>query len=102
VKAYAGRVTEAMAGNVPVVSWEIPGRPRNLALFEDGKEILLFPREDEACFIEILNRLHRDLSFGRGILTAARQKVLRFHTSEIRVRQVFDWIEEGLEPTFGD
>ena len=42
VKAYAGRVCEAMSAGVPVLSWKIPERPQNEALFEHGKEILYF------------------------------------------------------------
>jgi hypothetical protein len=100
-KGYAGRVIEAMAANVPAVSWAIPDRPRNLALFEDGKEILLFQRQHQEQLIEHLARLHRDLDYGRRILEAARQKVLRYHTSEIRARQVFAWVEEGRLPDYG-
>ncbi len=101
VKAYAGRVIETMAANVPMVSWEVPERPRNLALFEDGKEILLFQRQRVENMVEHLNRLHQDLAHGRRIVEAARQKVLRYHTSEHRVRQMFDWIDDGMVPDYG-
>jgi hypothetical protein len=101
VKAYAGRVIEAMAANLPAVSWEVPARPRNLALFEDGKEILLFRRQHVEQLVEHLARLQRDPDHGRRIVDAARQKVLRHHTSEHRVRQVFEWIDEGREPDYG-
>ena len=100
-KGYAGRVIEGMAANVPVVSWEIPGRPRNSALFEDGREILLFGRDDPDRLVEHLERLRADLGHGRRILEAARGKVLRLHTSEVRVRQIFDWIDEGDAPDYG-
>jgi hypothetical protein len=100
-KGYPGRVVEAMAANVPVVSWAIPERPRARALFEDGREILLFRRESPGQLVEQLGRLRSDLGFGRRLLEAARQKVLTLHTSETRVRQVLRWIEQGREPDYG-
>ena len=42
VGIYLGRVVEAMASGRPMAAWDVPGRPRNRALFEDGAEILLF------------------------------------------------------------
>ena len=51
--------------------------------------------------VEHLNRLHQDLAHGRRIVEAARQKVLRYHTSEHRVRQMFDWIDDGMVPDYG-
>jgi len=100
-KGYAGRVIEAMGAGVPAVSWRIPERPRNLRLFEDGREILLFDRRDVPHLVEHLTRLRQDPDFGQRIIAAARLKVLRYHTSEIRVRQVFDWIDEGMSPDYG-
>ena len=47
VKGYSGRVIEGMAAGRPVISWQIPERPRNTAMFEDGKEILLYSTPEE-------------------------------------------------------
>ncbi len=43
-KGYAGRVIEGMASGRPVISWEVPDRPLNKALFTPEKEILLFDK----------------------------------------------------------
>lgn len=99
VKGYAGRVVEGMAAGRPVVSWEVPNRPRNRALFEPGKEILLFDTPDQLAVH--LDRLRRDEPFARQLATNARQKLLRYHTLEHRTRQILDWLDTGRQPDYG-
>ncbi|PYS07319.1 MAG: hypothetical protein DMG12_00915 [Acidobacteria bacterium] len=60
VKTYAGRVVEGMAAGRPVISWEIPGRPLNKALFEDEGEILLYPENDPHQLASHLKRILTD------------------------------------------
>jgi hypothetical protein len=100
LKAYTGRVVESMAAGRPVLSWRIPDRPRNLALFEDGKEILLFPTDNLDVLAEQIRRLQREPGFADRIAAAARRKLRRWHTTEQRVRQVLDWIETGDAPSY--
>lgn len=101
LKAYAGRVIEAMAAGRPVISWEVPDRPRARALFEEGREILLYERSDPGRLAEHIRAIQRDHEFGLWIAENARQKVLRYHTSEIRVRQILTWLQTGDEPDYG-
>lgn len=101
VGAYPGRVIEAMAAGRPVVSWAVPDRPRNTALFEHGREILLFAGHEAAAIAEPLGRLAREPGLGRSIAEHAWRKARRFHTMEHRIHQVFAWIERGDEPVFG-
>jgi hypothetical protein len=101
VKAYAGRVVEGMASGRPVISWEIPGRPRNRALFEDGREILLFAGDSPARLADHIRRVRRDSAFAARLAAAGQAKVGGFHTLENRIRQVLDWVERGTEPHFG-
>jgi 2-polyprenyl-3-methyl-5-hydroxy-6-metoxy-1,4-benzoquinol methylase len=101
-KVYTSRVVESMAAGCPVVSWEIPDRPRNRALFEDGQEILLFPKDQPEVLSEHVRRLARDAGTSQAIAARARQKVIQFHTWENRGRQILDWIENGREPAYGE
>lgn len=101
VKAYAGRVIEAMAAGRPVIASEIPNRPRTKALFEDGREILLFDGSNPAQLAERIRSIQRDPDEGRRIAGNVREKVLRYHTAEVRVRQVLDWVQTGAEPNYG-
>lgn len=39
---FGGRVFEAIAAGRPVISWEVPGRPKTNALFQNNHEIVLF------------------------------------------------------------
>jgi glycosyltransferase involved in cell wall biosynthesis len=100
VKTYAGRVVEGMAAGRPVVSWAIPDRPHNQALFEDGKEILLFPDDDPRVLIAQLERLLHDRDLHHRLVRNARKKLREFHTLEIRIRQILDWITDGRLPRY--
>jgi len=100
VKTYAGRVVEGMAAGRPVISWEIPGRPLNKALFEDEREILLYPENDPHQLASHLKRILTDRDLSQRIVLNARKKIRRFHTSEIRVRQILDWITNGQVPAY--
>lgn len=100
VKSYPGRVVEGMAVGRPVVSWEIPDRPKNRALFEDGKEILLFPKNEPTLLARHIQRILREPEFGQRIADNARRKLIHFHTIEKRVQQILNWIENGETPRY--
>ena len=100
-KSYAGRVVESMAAGRPVVSWR-PPRERTRALFTPGKEILLFDREKPEELAEQIRWLQANPAEAAAIAERARAKVLAYHTAEVRVRQVLDWIAHGKEPDFGE
>jgi hypothetical protein len=99
-KAYGGRVVESMAVGRPMLSWRISDRPRTEALFEDGKEILLFPKDGPEVLAEHVRRLRREPGYADRIAAAARRKLLHYHTTERRVRQILDWIETGDAPSY--
>ena len=101
-KSYVGQVIESMAAGRPVISWEIPDRPRNKALFEDGEEVLLFPQEDPSALAAHIQRILQDESLGRRLGKNALEKVRRWHTTEKRVEQILHWVETGEEPVYGD
>ncbi|OQW35778.1 MAG: hypothetical protein A4E19_16140 [Nitrospira sp. SG-bin1] len=92
-QSYAGRVVEAMAAGRPVVSWKIPDRPRTQALFKEGQEILLYPRDRPAVLKEHVQRIGHDIDYARNLAEAARTELLRSHTAEHRARQWLEWIE---------
>lgn len=100
VKAYAGRVVEGMAAGRPVITWEVPNRPRNLALFEDGKEILLYRHDRPDELVCQMERLTRDANRVDKIVNAARLKIKRLHTMEHRVKQILKWIDDGECPCY--
>lgn len=101
VKSYAGRVVEGIAAGRPVISWEIPDRPRNKNLFEDGKEILLFDKEHPEQLAQLIQRVRTDSEWAETVAENAQKKLKRFHTMEIRVRQILDWISRGDIPDYG-
>ncbi len=90
-QAYASRVTEAMAAGRPVLSWAIPDRPRTRALFEDGREILLYDQAAPEQLAEQVRRLQRDPALGRSIAAAATAKLRAYHTSERVLGEVLAW-----------
>lgn len=101
-QGYAGRVYEGMAAGRPVLSWEIPDRPQTNALFENGKEILLFSKDNPEQLAEHILRIQREPEFADHISTNARDKILTYHTLEKRVAQILNWLETGEEPTYGN
>lgn len=102
VQAYPGRIVEGMAAGRPVISCEIPDRPRTKALFEDGKEILLFKKDDPEMLANHIRRIQNDPQYGQQIAINAQRKLFKFHTIEKRVQQITNWIETGKEPIYGE
>ena len=100
VKAYTGRIIENMAAGRPVISWNIPDRPRVKSHFEDGKEILLFDQNEPLQLAEHIRHIQQDPDFARLIAENARSKILRYHTTETGIRQILDWIETGENPEY--
>ena len=100
VGTYPGRVVEAMAAGRPVVAWDVPGRPRNRALFEDGAEILLFSGTEPAGLASALRRLQGDPARAADLATHGWLKVRRAHTIERRVEQILAWTDTGEAPLF--
>lgn len=103
-KIYTGRVQEGMASGRPVITVKIEDRPMLEAVFEDGKDILLYPDDDPGRLAEHIKHVLRDPEFGQRVAMNARDKLLRLHTTEIRVQQFLTWIATGQEPvyTLGD
>ena len=98
---YGGRVFEGMAAGRPVLSWAVPNHPRNTSLFEDEREILLFPKDNPDALADALHRVLKDTTFAHRIARAASRKLRRYHTAEYRIRQTLAWIEKGDAPDYG-
>ncbi len=100
-KFYGGRVFEGMASGRPVLSWSIPDHPKNRALFDEGREIILFPGDQPEALAEKLKQVFRDRPFVDAVARAGQRKVERYHTGEYRLQQTLRWIETGAEPDYG-
>jgi hypothetical protein len=101
VKGYASRVLEGMAVGRPVISQEIPDRPRNKNLFQDGQEILLYSASEPEQLAEQIRHVLTDSQYASSIVANASCKLKRLHTLELRINQILKWIESGEEPDFG-
>jgi hypothetical protein len=100
VKTYASRVVEGIAAGVPVISWEVPDRPRTKALFEDGKDILLYSKADPMQLAEHIRHTLADPHFAQRLAANARQKLRRYHTMEHRMKDILVWIDTGKSATY--
>jgi GT2 family glycosyltransferase/SAM-dependent methyltransferase/tetratricopeptide (TPR) repeat protein len=100
-KFYGGRVFEGMAAGRPVVSWDIPNRPKNRALFEEGLEITLFDKDHPESLARHLERLLADEGPRHSIASRAQDRLRRFHTAERRLHDTLQWIGPGEEPNNG-
>jgi len=100
LRAYSGRVYEGMAAGRPVVSWDIPRRPMNRALFEEGREILLYSPDRPDELANALRFLRSHPERAEEIGARARRKIATHHTVEHRVSQLLRWIQTGALPHY--
>ena len=100
-KFYGGRVMEGMAVGRPVISWQVPAHPQNLALFEPGKEILLFDPDEPAALAAQIDRLKYDPQYAAALARNGQARVLRYHTAEHRLKETLCWLQDGVEPQYG-
>ncbi len=101
-KGYGGRVYEAMAAGRPVISWDITNRPRNRALFEEGKDILIFPKDDPGRLAQHIASVLGQKEYAYELSRSANRKMLCHHTAEKRMQQILAWIATGAVPSFSD
>lgn len=99
VKGYSTRVIEGISALRPVISWEIPDRPLNKALFEPGYEILLYSTPDE--LVGHIEYLSENPHSAHEIAMNAQAKVRAWHTTEKRMAQVLHWLEHDETPDYG-
>jgi GT2 family glycosyltransferase/tetratricopeptide (TPR) repeat protein/protein-L-isoaspartate O-methyltransferase len=100
-KFYGGRVFEGIAVGRPVVSWAVPNRPKNRALFDDAREIVLFDKDDPQSLARRLHRLLADDGLRQSMATRAQDRLRTFHTAERRLQDTLQWIGTGAEPNYG-
>jgi glycosyltransferase involved in cell wall biosynthesis len=89
--AYGTRVVEAIAAGAPIIAHRIAGRPATEALYENGKEILLYETPEELA--EHLRRLQSDPALRTRLARAAQARLLESHTTEKRVREFLHWLD---------
>lgn len=99
-KGYSNRIVECAAARVPVVSWDVPGRPRNRALFKPGHELSLFDPNSPESLAEQLHLVLSQPDYARELASNLHRAVLFGHTSEVRVEQILQWIATGKEPEY--
>ncbi|MGE5799381.1 MAG: glycosyltransferase, partial [Syntrophaceae bacterium] len=94
-KVYNSRVYEGMAAGRPVITSRGSDRPRLDTLFEEGKDLLIYPADDPHALARQIRSVVDDPEYGGAIALWAREKLLRHHTAEARVRHILEWIETG-------
>lgn len=99
-KIFTGRVYEGMAAGRPVIACKCEKRPRMNALFEDNRDILLYPSDQPEMLVEQIKKVLNDPEFGRQIAVNAMHKMVNFHTPKKFVRQILEWIATGREPKY--
>ncbi|GMV50143.1 MAG: glycosyltransferase [Nitrospira sp.] len=100
-KFYGGRVFEGVAAGRPVISWNMPSHPKNMALLEPGRECLLFDADRPDDLAAQIDRVLRDPSYAQSLARQAQDRVRRCHTAERRVREALEWVSQGVMPTYG-
>ena len=99
-KFYGGRIFEGLAAGRPVISWEIPHHPKNNSLFQDGEEMLLFPKDNPNILVNHIERLLSDSHLAKRLVCSAQRKLRELHTVEKRVNDVLQWVETGAQACY--
>ena len=99
-KVHAGRVYEGMAAGRPVITGKYENRPRMNALFEDNRDILLYPPDQPEILAQQIRKVLNNPDSGRQIATNAMHKMVNFHSTEKWARQILEWIATGRETNF--
>lgn len=99
-KSYPGRVVEAIAAGVPIISCEIEDRPRCTKLFAEHQDILFFNKNDPLSLAECVKELISDRDHASRQTSSARIKLYAMHTAEYRMAQFMRWIFEGITPNY--
>jgi MoaA/NifB/PqqE/SkfB family radical SAM enzyme len=99
-KIYTGTTYEGMASGRPVITARIGDRPMLESEFEDGRDFLLYLKDDPMALVEHIQYVLRDPEFGQQIATNARDKLLTYHTTEKRVNQFLHWVATGQESRY--
>lgn len=99
---HTGLKYEGMALGRPVIAMHQPENPLQNEHFEDGKDILLYPRDNPEILAEHIQHILQDPDFGYQIAVNAHNKMLRLHTLEKRLKQFLDWIETGQTPNYSE
>jgi glycosyltransferase involved in cell wall biosynthesis len=94
VKSYPGRVCEAIARGVPVITCRIPNRPGNDRLFAFDREILAFEDGDVDALCRAIDRVTSDEDAARQLALRARARLLADHTLEARCALALRFIEQ--------
>lgn len=101
-KFYGGRVFEGIAAGRPLLSWKVPHHPRNLALFEDGRDLLLFEPNDPETLARHIDQILQDPAGAAELARNAQQKLRTYHTAERRLAQTLRWLDTGEQPDYGE
>jgi hypothetical protein len=94
VKSYPGRVCEAIARGVPVITCRIPNRPGNDRLFAFDQEILAFEEGDVDALCRAIDWVTGDEEGARQLALRARARLLADHTLEARCAMVLRFIDQ--------
>ena len=100
VKAYPGRVIEAMAAGQPVISWKIPQRPLTEKLFQEQEEILFFDTDAPDALARQIKRVQAEPGLFERLAKNAQRKIRNAHSMKRRVGQILAWIENGEAPHY--
>ncbi len=100
VKSYPGRIFEAIAAGRPVVTWIIPDRPFINSIFCDGREIIMSSSQEDLA--RKIQYLLDNPGVCKNISSNARDKLMRYHTADRRVKDILSWIKTGVAPSYGE
>ena len=95
VKAFPGRVSEAMSVGSVVLSNIIKNRPQNNSVFIENKDIIFYDEDNPDEFNTKLKSILDNDNLRNEIAINCYEKVSKYHTMEIRILQIQKWISKN-------
>jgi glycosyltransferase involved in cell wall biosynthesis len=93
-KGYPGRVVEALAAGVPMVTNQLDNRPKTQATFDQRRHILYYDPKDPADLARQLDDLVADPALQRDMVVNGRARLLESLTSEVQMPALLAWIDQ--------
>jgi hypothetical protein len=92
-KGFPGRIVEAVAAGVPMVTNRLESRPETEATFVDGRDILYYDPYRPGDLARQLDALLADEAKRQSLVAHGRKRLLECLTSEAQMPGILSWIE---------
>jgi len=99
-QSFSSRIYESMAVGRPVITPFIENRPKVMSLFTENDEIMFYDSRNVESLLKKIIELRDKTDLYVRIAENAYKKIMLYHTTDLRVRQIKGWIDHSVEIRF--